>query len=132
MKAKLVENIEFERGQEPSKAMGIGGFSFEKMFQRVQDAINEYAELLKKTLAGETIFVDTALITSEYTNTTIKDVKFNIESVYATEYGDIIAEGSLLEVNDDRKKTISSEQKIDELPAKCQIYIRKTEKIMLE
>lgn len=55
MKAKLVENIDFKRGQSSKEALDIGGFTIKEIHRDIfNPAIKKWAEF-KESLIGKTI-----------------------------------------------------------------------------
>lgn len=128
MKAKKIyENIDFERGKDPKIAMGLGGIIFSKEYQEIRKLMDQYDELIRKSLTGKTIFVKEALILSDRTNTGITDAKIKVKSAYSEDGGDIRVRGDLLEVNE--MDTIESEQGVGHFKQQFDFYIDSTQKI---
>jgi len=57
MRAKFVyESLDFERGLDPKKAMGIGGFTLGKLYSKfAKEAELKYEDFLRKNFIGKTV-----------------------------------------------------------------------------
>ena len=133
MRAKTVnENVSFERDQDPKEAMGIGGFTLNDEYKKIEEAKRRYRDFVQKNIVGKTIFVGEALSVYFMRDVNITDVRFEVNELSNIDVdGEIRLRGNLLSVNEEDLITLEKEQWIESLPTDLEIRIAKDERIRI-